>query len=241
MKKKISKILATLCIAGIAMAYPTVAHAAQDSFVINQYSESFVPAEDNNATLYIEMTATSSDEGLVYIPVNVADSEIVTASINGEEVSAELEKVGGVQYFVLDTETPATEVNVEAEINCPGFYAVENDEPDTGIPNPLMDYQFVNKLQNKIEKYNLTIALPEGMEPMMVTTPKDVTKYTLGMNEEGQRTLSLKSNVKVAGNAAFKFTFGKPFVGSTMSKVVLWVAVLGISAFVLNKRLKEEV
>ena len=53
MKKKISKILATLCIAGMAMSYPTVAHAAQDSFVINTYSESFVPTEDNNATLYI--------------------------------------------------------------------------------------------------------------------------------------------------------------------------------------------
>ena len=241
MKKKISKILATLCIAGVAMSCPTVAHAAQDSFIINTYSESFVPAEDNNATLHIEMTATSSDEGLVYIPVNVADSEIVTASINGEEVSAELEKVGGVQYFVLDTETPATEVKVEAEVNCPGFYAVENDEPDTGIPSPLMNYEFVNKLQNKIEKYNLTIALPEGMEPMMITTPKDVTKYTLGMNEDGQRTLSLTSSVKVSGNSAFKFTFGKPFIGSTMSKVVLWAVIVGISAFVLKKRLKEEV
>lgn len=240
MKKKISKILATLCIAGMAMSYPTVAHASQDTFVINTYSESFVPTEDNNATLYIEMTATSSDEGLVYIPVNVADSEIVTASINGEETSAELAKVGGVEYFVLDSKAPATEVNVEAEVNCPGFYAVENDEPDTGIPSPLMEYEFVNKLQNKIETYNLTIALPEGMEPMTITTPKDVTKYTLGMNEEGQRTLSLNSSVKVSGSSAFKFTFGNPFIGSTVSKVVLWAVVIGISAFVLKKRLKEE-
>ena len=239
MKKKISKLLVMLCVAGIAVSYPKVADAAQDTFVISQYSESFVPTEDNNATLKIEMTTTTAKDGLVYIPQNVADSELISASVNGEEVIGEVTTIGSVAYFVLDTVVPETEVNVIAEVNCPGFYAVSDADPDTGIPTPKMSYKFVNKGSNKIESYMLSIALPEGLEPMSVTTPSDVTKYTLGMNEEGQRTLSLKSSIDVAGNSGFEFTFGTPFVYSTMSKVVLWVFVLGISAYVLKNRLRE--
>ena len=93
-----------------------------------------------------------------------------------------------------------------------------------------MTYKFVNKGTGKIDSYKLSIALPEGMEPMSITTPKDVTKYTLGMNEKGQRTLSLNSSVAVSGNASFEFTFGKPFISNTISKVILWVFVIGISA-----------
>ena len=73
---------------------------------------------------------------------------------------------------------PETEVNVKAEVNCPGFYAVENDDPDTGIPTSLMEYNLLIKVQIKQNHINLTITLPEGMEPMSVMTPSDVTKYT---------------------------------------------------------------
>ena len=239
MIRKISKFLAVLSVAAIAVSYPTVAHAAQDSFVISQFSESFVPVEDNNATLNIEITMTTSKDGMVYIPQNVAGSELISASVNGKEVSGEVANIGSVPYFVLDADAPETEVTAHAEVSCPGFYAVENEEPETGIPTPKMSYKFVNKGSNKIDSYNLTITLPEGMEPMSVTTPSDVTKYTLGMNEEGQRTLSLKSAVDVAGNSSFEFTFGKSFIDSTMSKVILWVVILGASAYVLKNRLGE--
>ena len=239
MKKKISKLLVMLCVAGIAVTNPKVAKAAQDTFVISQYSESFVPAEDNNATLNIVMTTTTAKDGLVYIPQNVKDSELISATVNGETVTGEVTNIGSVPYFVLDTAVPETEVNVEAQVNCPGFYELGNSDPDTGIPTPKMSYKFINKGSNKIDSYQLSIALPEGLEPMSVTTPSDVTKYTLGMNEEGQRTLSLKASVDVAGNSAFEFTFGTPFIHSTMSKVVLWVIVLGISAYVLKNRLEE--
>ncbi|VYU34817.1 hypothetical protein [Clostridium tertium] len=240
MKKKVSKFLAMICMAVITMSYPVVAHAAQDSFIISKYSESFVPAEDNNATLSIEMVAKSSDEGLVYIPMNVADSELISATIDGNEVLGQVIKVGSVSYFVLDSKVPETEVNITAEINCPGFYDVKDSNPDTGIPSFQMSYKFTNKSPNKIDSYNLTIALPEGMEPMTISTPKDVTQYVLDMNENGQRTLSVSSNVAVAGNSALEFTFGKSFVSSTISKIVLWAIIIGSSIFVLKKRLGEE-
>jgi len=240
MKKKISKLLVMLCVTGIAVTNPKVAHAANDTFVISQYSESFAPTEDKNATLSIEMTTTTCEDGLVYIPQNVKDSELISASVNGEEITGELTSIGSVSYFVLDAGAPETEVSVEAEVNCPGFYDIENDDPDTGIPTPKMNYKFVNKTSNKIDSYKLSITLPEGLEPMSVTTPSDVTKYTLGMNEEGQRTLSLTSSVDVAGNSSFVFTFGTPFINSTISKVVLWVIVVGASAYVLKNRLGDE-
>ena len=137
------------------------------------------------------------------------------------------------------TEMPETEVTVTAQISCKDFYAVENNEPDTGIPTSLMEYKFTNKSSNKIESYKLTITLPTGMEPVSVMTPTDVTKYTLGENEEGQRTLSLKGAVDVAATSSFKFTFGTPFTNSTVAVVVIWALVIGISAFVLKDRLKE--
>lgn len=239
MKKKISKLLVMLCVAGIAVSNPKAAHAAQDTFTISQYSESFVPAEDNNATLNIAMTVTTGKDGLVYVPQSVANSELMSATVNGQEVIGEATTIGSVPYFVLDTLVPEAEVSVEAQVNCADFYAPADSDPDTGIPTPKMSYKFINKGSSKIESYTLSIALPEGLEPMSVTTPSDVTKYTLGMNEEGQRTLSLKGSIDVAANSGFEFTFGTPFIHSTMSKVVLWVVVLGASAYVLINRLRE--
>ena len=239
MKKNISKLLVMLSVVCVAVSYPMTAKAAQDTFVISKYSESFVPAEDNNATLNIEITATSTQEGLIYIPVSVKDSELVSASVDGKEVSGELTTIGSVEYFALEVGEKEAEVTAQAEVSCPGFYDVENDEPDTGIPTPKMSYKFTNKGSNKIDSYMLSIALPEGIEPMSVTTPSNVTKYTLGMNEQGQRTLSLKGSVAVAGSSSFEFTFGKPFIDSTISKVVLWAIVLGASAYVLKNRLGE--
>ena len=239
MNKYISKCLAMLLGTVAVIACPVVTQASVETFTVSKYSESFVPAENNDAILNIEMTATTSDEGMVYIPVSVEDSELITASVNGEEVSGELTKVGSVSYFTLDSEMPETEVEVVAQVSCKAFYAVENDDPDTGIPTPLMSYKFTNKSANKIDSYELTIALPEGMEPISVTTPKDVTKYTLSENEAGQRTLSLKGSVAVAGNSSFEFTFGEPFTNSTAFVAVIWVLIIGISAVVIKDRLKE--
>ena len=240
MKKYINKFLVMLFVATAVTSYPVVAEAAVETFTISKYSESFVPAENNDAILNIEMTAKTSDEGIIYIPVSVADSEVISATVDGKEVATELTNVGSVSYFTINSEMPETEVNVTAQISCKDFYAVENDEPDTGIPTSLMEYKFTNKSSNKIESYNLTIALPNGMEPISVMTPTDVTKYTLSENEEGQRTLSLKGSVDVAGASTFKFTFGTPFTNSTIATAVIWVLVIGISAFVLKDRLKEE-
>ena len=239
MNKYISKFMVMLAIAVAAISYPVVAEASVETFTISNYSESFVPAENNDAILNIEMTAKTSDEGIVYIPVSVEVSELITASIDGQEVDGELTKVGSVSYFTLNSEMPETEVNVTAEVSCKDFYAVDKNDPDTGIPTLLMSYKFTNKGSNKIEAYKLTIALPDGMEPISVTTPKDVTKYTLDENEDGQRTLSLKGGVAVAGSSSFEFTFGKPFTSSTVAVVVIWVFVIGISAFVIKERLKE--
>lgn len=240
MNKYISKFMVMLFVAVAAISYPVVAEASVDTFTISNYSESFVPAENKDAILNIEMTAKTSDEGIVYIPVNVKDSELITATINGEEVNGEVTNVGNVKYFTLNSQMPETEVNVTAEVSCKDFYAVENDDPDTGIPTSLMEYKFTNKSPNKIEAYKLTIALPEGMEPISVTTPKTVTDYVLGENEAGQRTLSLEGGVSVAGNSSFKFTFGKPFTNNTIAVVIIWVFVIGISAFVIKDRLKGE-
>lgn len=240
MKKYINKFLGMLFVATLVTSCPVVAKAAVETFTISSYSESFVPAENNNdAILNVEMTAKTSDEGVVYIPVSVAGSEVITATVDGKEVATELTNVGSVSYFTINTEMPETEVTVTAQISCKDFYAVENDEPDTGIPTALMEYKFTNKSSNKIESYNLTITLPTGMEPVSVMTPTDVTKYTLGENEEGQRTLSLKGAVDVAATSSFKFTFGTPFTNSTVAVVVIWALVIGISAFVLKDRLKE--
>lgn len=239
MKRYISKFLVMLCVAIAAISYPIVAEAAVETFTISNYSESFVPAENNDAILNIEMTAKTSDEGIIYIPVSVEESEVISASIDGKEVTAELTKVGSVSYFTINSGMPETEVNVKAEISCKDFYAVENNDPDTGIPTSLMEYKFTNKSPNKIESYNLTIALPNGMEPISVMTPSDVTKYTLSENEEGQRTLSLKGGVAVSGSSTFKFTFGTPFTSNTIAVVVIWVLVIGISAYVLKERLRE--
>ncbi|MBC5625482.1 hypothetical protein H8S10_08465 [Clostridium sp. NSJ-49] len=239
MNKYISKFMVTLAVAVAAISYPVVAEASVETFTISKYSESFVPAENSDAILNIEMTAKTSDEGIVYIPVSVEDSELINASIDGQAVDGELTKVGSVSYFTLNSEMPETEVNVIAEVICKDFYAVENDDPETGIPTALMEYKFTNKSSNKIESYNLTIALPNGMEPISVMTPSNVTKYTLSENEAGQRTLSLNGGVAVAGSSTFKFTFGKPFTNSTVAVVAIWVVVIGISAFVIKERLKE--
>lgn len=239
MKKYISKFLVMICVAIAAISYPIVAEAAVETFTISNYSESFVPAENNDAILNIEMTAKTSDEGIIYIPVSVEESEVISASIDGKEVTTELTKVGNVSYFTINSGMPETEVNVRAEISCKDFYAVDNNDPDTGIPTSLMEYKFTNKSPNKIESYNLTIALPNGMEPISVMTPSDVTKYTLSENEEGQRTLSLKGGVAVSGSSTFKFTFGTPFTSNTIAVVIIWVLVIGISAYVLKERLRE--
>ena len=240
MEKYISKFLVMICVAIAAISYPIVAEAAVETFTISNYSESFVPAENNDAILDIEMTAKTSDEGIIYIPVSVEESEVISASIDGKEVTTELTKVGNVSYFTINSGMPETEVNVRAEISCKDFYAVDNNDPDTGIPTSLMEYKFTNKSPNKIESYNLTIALPNGMEPISVMTPSDVTKYTLSENEEGQRTLSLKGGVAVSGSSTFKFTFGTPFTSNTIAVVIIWVIVIGISAYVLKERLREE-
>lgn len=240
MKKYISKFMVMLAVAVAVISYPSVAEASVETFTISKYSESFVPAENNDAILNIEMTAKTSNEGIVYIPVSVGESEVISASVNGEEVTAELTKVGSVSYFTINTEMPETEVSVTAQVSCKDFYAVENNDPDTGIPTSLMEYKFTNKGSNKIESYNLTIALPDGMEPVSVMTPSDVTKYTLSENEAGQRTLSLKGGVAVAASSTFKFTFGTPFTNSTIAVSVIWVVVIGISAYVLKERLKED-
>ena len=239
MKKYISKLLVMFFVAIAAISYPTVTEAAVETFTISKYSESFVPAENNDAILNVEMTAKTSDEGIVYIPANVKDSEVISASIDGKEVTTELVTVGSVSYFAINSEMPETEVNVKAEVSCKDFYAVEKDDPDTGIPTALMQYQFTNKSSNKIDSYNLTIALPNGMEPVSVMTPSDVTKYTLGENEAGQRTLSLKGGVDVSASSTFKFTFGTPFTNNTIAVAIIWVLVIAISAFVLKERLKE--
>lgn len=240
MKKYISKFLVMLFVAVAAISYPVVANAAVETFTISSYSESFVPAENNDAILNIEMTAKTSDEGVIYIPMSVAESELISAQVDGKEVQGETTKVGSVSYFTLKTETPATEVNVTAEIKCPEFYAVDKNDPDTGIPTSLMEYKFTNKGSNKIESYKLTIALPEGMEPISVMTPTDVTKYTLAENEAGQRTLSLKGGVAVSGSSTLKFTFGTPFTNNIIAVVIIWALVIGISLFVIKDRVKGE-
>jgi hypothetical protein len=75
-----------LFVAVAAISYPVVANAAVETFTISSYSESFVPAENNDAILNIEMTAKTSDEGVIYIPMSVAESELIRAQVDGKEV-----------------------------------------------------------------------------------------------------------------------------------------------------------
>jgi len=105
MKKYINKFLGMLFVATAVTSYPVVAEAAVETFTISKYSESFVPAENNDAILNIEMTAKTSDEGVVYIPVSVAGSEVIAATVDGKEVATELTNVGSVSYFTINTES----------------------------------------------------------------------------------------------------------------------------------------
>lgn len=240
MTKNISKFLNIFFIILMTVLYINKAEAAIETFVINKYSESFTPGENENAILDVEMIAVTSDEGIIYIPINLEKSEITSAFVNEKKVDTEKIKIGGVSYFLIKTKSPNLKVNVKAEIICKNFYAVKNDNPETGIPKSLMEYKFINKSLNKIDTYNLTIALPDGMEPISVITPKNVTKYTLSKNEKGQRTLALKSGVAISEGSIFKFTYGVPFTNNTMTKILMWILIIGVSIFVLKERIKGE-
>lgn len=238
MTKNINKFLNIFFLILMTILYVNKAEAAIETFVINKYSESFMPGQNKDAILNVEMIAVTSDEGMIYIPINIEKSEIISTFVNEKKFDAEKIKMGGVSYFLIKTKSPNLKVNVKAEIACKNFYAVKNDNPATGIPKSLMEYKFINKSLNKIDSYNLTIALPDGMEPISVITPKNVTKYTLSENEKGQRTLSLKSRVAISESSIFKFTYGVPFTNKAMIKILMWIFIIRVSILVLKDRIK---
>lgn len=240
MNKKCFKTLIVSLVLLICVGASNIVSASADTFAIDKYEESFTPVKEQSALLNIKIQAVSADDGMIYIPINTKKPKLESLTVNGTVLPGKLLKIGSVEYFAANYGQGNSKVTIEATMFCQDFYKCKKAKTDTGIPSPLMDYKYVNSGVNKVKSYQLSIALPVGMEPIAVTAPAKVTAYKLGSNEDGLRTVELKTSVAAAGTARLAFTFDRPFTANPIFQIVMWTIFIVISCVVVGKRLKGD-
>lgn len=83
----------------MTILYVNKAEAAIETFVINKYSESFMPGQNKDAILNVEMIAVTSNEGMIYIPINIEKSEIISTFVNEKNLMQKKLKWVGYHIF----------------------------------------------------------------------------------------------------------------------------------------------
>ena len=235
-------LLALVLLSSSLLLKTTQAAELSGTGSLDTYKETFSPANAKDALWRIEVTGTPAADGFMYLPLNFSpakDSKIKVqkVTVNGTATPFTATKLGDIAYLKVPAAQKATLVS---ELTYPGFFAPKKGKLATGIPAPQLNYKFINKTPVKIGSYSITIVFPEGMEPMTISSPANVTSYKLKA-QEGKRTLfyELKKGLEPAAAATLNLTFGKPFTTHTSVMAALWLLIVVISIYVIKRRWQE--
>lgn len=249
MKKLISRIACLALILGLILTSAVNASAADDSLKAGQilnYTETYTPAENNDAVLKVTVEGVSNETGEIYVfpsqkEMTQTDMKVMKGNITDSEGKSG--KVGSSSYMIYKTASPKEDYAIELTFNCPDFYKGSAYEPDTGVSGQVsLKYKIVNTQSYHIVNYKVRIYLKEGREFALVSSPKE--GYTLGKDSQsGLRYLEYilsgsveKPAFKQAMEVSISTVHGTPVKG--VPAAILWIAAVGfgISFFILEYR-----
>lgn len=239
MKRINSVIVSALVLAAVgAVGIPTDVKAAEESSSAC-YKETYMPAEDSDGRLTVEVTAMPDEDGYLYIEKNAEDmtqyEDIAGENIKG--TALEEYTRGSKTFYRIEADDPAKEASVTAQFTVPGFYKMEKAAEDNGAENENFSYSFTNYLPQQISGYSVTVYLPENMEFMTVSKPGAYEDFKLS-ESDGMRAITVASDLAPAGKAELAFSCAVPFTSGALGKGSVWAVCLavGIPVFIVRFR-----
>lgn len=231
-----------LTVTGIAIAaIMSVVAVAADYCTVSDYKETFTPTSATDSRLTVNITAEPDADGYVYISKTIKNMTI-EGEATGTNLAGQAEEyeMGALTVFRIKAENPNEAVEAELTFACPDFYNAAPKAETTGTANIPVSYKFTNYLSNPIGKYSVTIALPQGMEFVKVSTPSKYSDFTLSQTGSGLRALTVsKSKLAPAAAVTAAFTFNDAGVSAGLPKLAVWVVCLAIGGLILLAKLKE--
>lgn len=241
MKKLIPCTICLIVILSLTCTSAIGAPAANDSVKAGQilnYTETFTPAEKNDATLTVNVEGVSNKASEIYIFISQAKMTQTGMKVKlGNIVSSDGKpgKIGSSSYLIYKTASPEEKYAIELTFACRDFYKGSAYEPDTGVSGQIsLKYKMVNTQNYDIVNYKTRIYLTKGREYSLVSSPKK--DYVLGKDpQSGLRYLEYalsgtveKPAFKQAREVSISAVHGTPVKG--VSAILLWIAAIGLGA-----------
>lgn len=249
MKKLISCIICLTAILSFTVTSINVS-AADGSLKPGQilnYTETFTPADNNDATLIVTVEGVSNEAGEIYVfpsQTNMSQTDLKVNKGNVTASDGKLGKSGSSSYLIYKTAYPEEDYAIELTFNCPDFYKGSAYEPDTGVSGQVsLKYKIVNTQRYSIVNYKVRLYLPKGREFATVSSPKK--DHVLGTDSQsGLRYLeynlsgsSEKPAFKQAMEVSINAVHGLPVKGVTA--IILWIVAIGLGVSFLILEYKK--
>lgn len=246
MKKLIRCFIGLTVILGLI--FTSVNAAAADGALkpgqILNYTETFMPADNNAATLTVTVEGVSNEAGEIHVfpsQPNMSQTDMKVKKGNVTVSDGKLGKIGSSSYLIYKTAYPKEDYAIELTFNCPDFYKGTAYTPDTGVSGQVsLKYKIVNTQSYSIVNYKVRLYLPKGREFAIVSSPKE--GYVLGIDsqsglcylEYGLSGSPEKPAFKQAMEVSINAVHGLPVKGVTA--IILWIVAigLGVSFFILE-------
>lgn len=246
MKKFINCMICSIVLLSFTFSSAN-ASAANESLKAGQilnYTETFTPAENNDATLTVAVEGVSNKAGEIYVFLNQAKMtqtgmKVKMGNVTGSD--GNLGKIGSSSYLIYKTSSPEEKYALELTFKCRDFYKGTAYQPDTGVAGQVsLKYKIVNTQSYDIVNYKVRIYLAQGREFLNISSPKK--DYIVGRDPQSDlRYLEYalsgsveKPAFKQAKEVSINAVHGTPVKG--VSAAILWIAAigLGVSFFILE-------
>lgn len=249
MKRLLHGLTYFVVILGLAFASANSAAAANEPLIAGQilnYTETFTPAENNDAILTVNVEGVSNKAGEIYVFISQAKMAQTSMKVKtGNVIAAEGKpgKVGSTSYLIYKTASPEEKYAIELTFKCRDFYKGTAYEPDTGVSGQVsLKYKIANTQNYDIVNYRVRIYLAKGQEFLLVSSPKK--DYTVGKDaQSGLRYLEYglagsaeKPAFRQSREVSISAVRGKPVQGAAAG--ILWAVAVGLGAafFVMEYR-----
>lgn len=245
------KLLNCLTCLGVILSFTFTAAvsaaAANDPLKAGQilnYTETFTPAENNDATLTVTIEGVSNKAGEIYVFISQADMTQTAMKVKMGNVTAsggKPAKIGSTSYLIYKTASPEEKYALELAFKCRNFYKGAAYEPDTGVSGQVsLKYKIVNTQSYDIINYKVRVYLATGREFLFVSSPKK--DYLVGKDSQSDlRYLEYalagsaeKPAFRQAREVSISAVHGTPIKGGAAA--ILWLAAigLGVSFFIME-------